>query len=162
MKKSTILTFATAAAIVATSAGTFATWDTLEASQSVTLTYANPVQVTMAQITNSEVLGDTINGKESVEIPVKVTVADYTKQENDKIVLTASGENNAELKGVTVSFKKSNAPLANGEDSEFVVGDNDYTAVVSVTKGDAKPDAADLTSKLEITSKLTPASSVVN
>lgn len=38
MKKSTILTFATAAAIVATSAGTFATWDKLQDTKTVTLT----------------------------------------------------------------------------------------------------------------------------
>lgn len=46
MKKSTILTFATAAAIVATSAGTFALWDTLSATKTATLTIRNPVTVT--------------------------------------------------------------------------------------------------------------------
>lgn len=47
MKKSTILTFATAAAVLATSAGTFAVWDQLEAKTSaVEVTIRKPATVT--------------------------------------------------------------------------------------------------------------------
>ena len=65
MKKSTILTFATAVAIVATSAGTFAAWDQLEDTSDVAnLVVGTPVTVQAGTLTTfseeSRVLGDTL------------------------------------------------------------------------------------------------------
>ena len=52
MKKSTILTFATAVAIVATSAGTFAAWDQLEDTSDVAnLVVGTPVTVQAGTLT---------------------------------------------------------------------------------------------------------------
>ena len=45
MKKSTLLSFVTAGAIVATSVGTYAAWDTLEATVGGTVNFGNPVTV---------------------------------------------------------------------------------------------------------------------
>lgn len=46
MKKSTILSLATAIAVVGTSAFTFAAWDELETTENTTLTYREPVKLT--------------------------------------------------------------------------------------------------------------------
>lgn len=51
MKKSTILTFATAAAVLATSAGTFATWDKLNATATGTVTLRDPAVVSTTDLT---------------------------------------------------------------------------------------------------------------
>lgn len=48
MKKSTILTFATAAAVLATSAGTFAAWDQTSVAQTQTVTLSKPVTMTLS------------------------------------------------------------------------------------------------------------------
>lgn len=48
MKKSTILTFATAAAVLATSAGTFAVWDKLDATtEAAQITMRKPAEVSV-------------------------------------------------------------------------------------------------------------------
>lgn len=47
MKKSTLLSFATAGAIVMASAGTYAAWDTLTADKTATLNFGTPVVLTM-------------------------------------------------------------------------------------------------------------------
>ena len=47
MKKSTLLSFATAGAIVVTSAGTYAAWDTLTDDTTADITFRNPVTVTV-------------------------------------------------------------------------------------------------------------------
>lgn len=51
MKKSTILTFATAAAVLATSAGTFAAWDVMDATATGTVTLRNPAVVSTEDLT---------------------------------------------------------------------------------------------------------------
>lgn len=50
MKKSTLLSLATAGAIVATSAFTFAAWDTTTAESTGTVTFSNPVTVTTSTV----------------------------------------------------------------------------------------------------------------
>lgn len=154
MKKSTILTFATAAAIVATSAGTFATWDTLSASQTVTLTYADPVVVSMKTLTAPTAkLGDSINGQKSVEIDVPVDVEGYARNENDAIQL--SSVTDLSSKDIKVTFKKGESTLTDGKDTAFDAT-NTYKAVVEVT-GQSKVDA-NLPASLEIKAELIPAS----
>lgn len=62
MKKSTILTFATVAAVLATSAGTFAAWDQTSVSQTQTVTLAKPVamSLTSADLTTNKTVGDEV------------------------------------------------------------------------------------------------------
>lgn len=50
MKKSTLLSLLTAGAVIATSAGTFAAWDTTSASVNQTLTLDKPVTVTATNL----------------------------------------------------------------------------------------------------------------
>ena len=45
MKKSTLLSLLTAAAVIVTTAGTYAVWDTLTASTTESITFRNPVTV---------------------------------------------------------------------------------------------------------------------
>lgn len=54
MKKSTVLSLATAGAIVATSLGTFAAWDSLNATSTGTLQVGNPVTISAAAATYDE------------------------------------------------------------------------------------------------------------
>lgn len=63
MKKSTILSLATAIAVVGTSAFTFATWDQLDASTTASLTIAAPVTMELENLTltdSTRELGDTV------------------------------------------------------------------------------------------------------
>lgn len=53
MKKSTLLSLATAGAIVATSVGTFAAWDQMDATSNGTVKLRNPVTVTATPMTTT-------------------------------------------------------------------------------------------------------------
>lgn len=97
MKKSTLLSFATAAAIVVTSAGTYAAWDKLSdtTENSVNLSYAKPVEVTPTIATTNKTLGPTdgINTEvNEFEVPITVNVTN----------LPADGTNKLQFKTVDV------------------------------------------------------------
>lgn len=157
MKKSTLLSLATAGAIVATSAFTFATWDKTTAEQTLTVSYANPVTVSMDALSfpGDKKLGDTINGVESVDVDVPVEITG--SKNGDKLKLSATGPENATLQGVSVSFKKGDTILTDGEDTITADGKTTYKAVVSIVKdGNAteKPADASLTSNISIKAEL--------
>lgn len=89
MKKSTLLSFATAAAIVVTSAGTYAAWDTTtKASNEATVTMAKKVDMevsTLAFITEEKT---TIDGTVPAQTAtVNVTVKDVPTGARDKYKL---------------------------------------------------------------------------
>lgn len=104
MKKSTLLSLATAGAIVATSAFTFASWDQLDDSKTVNLSYADPVVVTVADLTQLGDLGDTINGKSSVDITVPVTVTGSKNGDKLKFEATTTDNQKLDNSGLTVAF----------------------------------------------------------
>lgn len=116
MKKSTLLSLATAGAIVATSVGTFATWDTMNVSSTSTLTLDKPITMTMtsAQLTTTREAGTdpvyTGTHELTVEnLPTGVTADTY------KIVYEAKAytdyNTKTEADGVTVSATE-NTPAA--------------------------------------------------
>lgn len=77
MKKSTLLSFATAAAIVATSAGTYAAWDTTTASNSGTVTIRNKVTTTVEALNFTSDNEDTLlNGADDVPVYTSTTNVD--------------------------------------------------------------------------------------
>ncbi|WP_416327420.1 hypothetical protein [[Eubacterium] hominis] len=122
MKKSTLLSLATAGAIVATSVGTFAAWDVTQVTtetKSLTLGKAVVVQATSGNLTkdvknnlnNDE--GESING----DITVDLSSVDTPLQTNRSLEITPN-----------VNFKNGDAAIAD------VVEGTDYT--VEVKKAD--------------------------
>ncbi|WP_050636887.1 hypothetical protein [Candidatus Stoquefichus sp. SB1] len=73
MKKSTILSLATAGAIVATSAFTFAAWDQTEATGTASLTFRKPVTIT-EEITNPIKADYTLNAEATIDVPVTFAI----------------------------------------------------------------------------------------
>ena len=75
MKKTTILSLATAVAVVATSAGTYAAWDTLEVSKKASVTFSKPVEVALNDLSfeTTDALGSTREASDDITITVKDT-----------------------------------------------------------------------------------------
>lgn len=114
MKKSTWLSLATAAAIVTTSAGTFATWDSLTDTKTVEVTYVEGVKVktTIASTASGGVtIGDTIatGKKKTVEIPFDVEISGKVPTTHDTLEFSATGLQS----GANITFKKNNAEMLN-------------------------------------------------
>lgn len=75
MKKTTILSLATAVAVVATSAGTYAAWDTLEVSKAASVTFSKPVEVALNELSfeTTDALGSTRMASDEITITVTDT-----------------------------------------------------------------------------------------
>lgn len=75
MKKTTILSLATAVAVVATSAGTYAAWDTLEVSKAASVTFSKPVEVALNELSfeTTDTLGSTRMASDRITITVTDT-----------------------------------------------------------------------------------------
>lgn len=87
MKKTTILSLATAVAVVATSAGTYAAWDTLEVSKKASVTFSKPVEVALNDLSfeTTDALGSTRLASGDITITV-------TDTENQADTLTIKPE----------------------------------------------------------------------
>lgn len=136
MKKSTILTFATAAAVLATSAGTFAAWDQISDTQTATLTYANPVTVTET-ITPPSLTTYTLGAEKApeTEVSVKFAVSDQDSRATALTVVPSVKQGAADLVEngkVTVTVKKGETALVDNKDSS-IAANNDYTVVITPT-----------------------------
>lgn len=89
MKKSTLLSLATAGAIVATSAFTFAAWDKLDATtQAVTIKMRKPAEVTVATDLATGTATETFNSMPKYEATAKFNVADIPASEEAKYEFT--------------------------------------------------------------------------
>ena len=75
MKKTTILSLATAVAVVATSAGTYAAWDTLEVFKAARVTFSKPVEVALDELSfeTTDALGSTRLASDDITITVTDT-----------------------------------------------------------------------------------------
>lgn len=137
MKKSMLLSFVTAGAIIATSVGTYAAWDQTSASQTADLTFREPVSVTAAAIAE-----------------------DTTSSTDDQFILNGGtpayvGTSNFTVAGVPDDQKakyevKYTVKLMNG-DTE--ISTSDYKATVDDTKTDKDTD---VTGDHPITITITP------
>lgn len=79
LKKTTLLSIATAAAVITTSVGTFAAYDTVEATTTGgTVTFRNPVTVTAGELTMNET-DNQLNTNPSASGTVTFTVTDAEK-----------------------------------------------------------------------------------
>lgn len=175
LKKTTLLSLATAAAVITTSVGTFAAYDTLSANNTdsgAVLNFGAPVTVEMsmgAGEANARELGEA----PSVTTTATVTVANE-KSLGEKITLTfdlagTDGASLTETTDYTLDVKANSAYVAGGssitsksdnvnfEDSNISGGEKKYDVTVTLTESGAKKIAAQDGSadvKLEMTATL--------
>lgn len=126
MKKSTLLSLATAGAIVATSVGTFAAWDQMSAvsSESITLNYGTPVSTTVASVAlndSNAILAPSgsLEGSDEVIGTVKVTVNGPDAVASKALKLTAVSDANGETPllndNITIEFSEDGTTFNSGD-----------------------------------------------
>ena len=146
MKKKTLLSLLTGIAIVASTAGTYAVWDTLSAKSTGNVTFRNPVTVKAADTYTLTQSTSTLDTAPSASGTVTFNVSDPSKLGNTlTIVPTISGGNGATLSDFTIKLTNKNNPsdtITGDATSGFVdsqinnTGANDYT--VTVTPNNSK------------------------
>lgn len=175
MKKTTLLSLATAAAVITTSVGTFAAYDTLSANNTgngAVLNFGAPVTVEM-EVAAGEANDRALNEVPSVTTTATVTVANEDSL-GDKITLTfdLAGDDGANLIETTdyTLAVQANSEYSDGsgtvtsksdnitfEDSNVTAGKKTYDVTVTLTESGAekladKNGQADV--KLEMTAEL--------
>lgn len=154
MKKSTLLSLATAGAIVATSAFTFAAWDKTTDTKNAALTYRKPVTITetlTAPGTKDYTLGQTAP---AVDTNVTFAVSDEDNKVSSLTVTPSVKQGGTDLVSsnkVTVSVKKDGSVLAGNKDTS-VSASNVYTITVTPTEDATYDDLNNAT--LEVTGAL--------
>lgn len=143
MKKSTLLSLATAGAVIATSAGTFALWDTIESTSEGTVTMANAI-VLEAQTGSYNVMPRTpgtapvIKGSFAFKVTDKDNTAD-TLTLAPKVVLTAD-KDNADAKDyssyfdVTITQTGDDNGLSGLVDSKITKDDTQNSYEITLTE----------------------------
>lgn len=161
MKKSTLLSLATAGAIVATSAGTYAAWDKPDASTTANVNFRNPVTI---DVTSNYSLLDastaTLNSLQTVTGDVTFTVTDAGELADTlTLVPTVSGGNSASVNDFTFEIiDKKNGKIDDHGTGKFV--DTDITSTVytvNVTPKDtpeAKAHLKDTAVQIKLTATL--------
>lgn len=146
MKKSTLLSLATAGAIVATSVGTFAAWDTTDATSTGTVNFGTPVTVTAGTAPTYETANRSLN----VAPTSKGTVSFKVKDEKglaSTLKLSATVPD-AQKDLVDVTFEKDGvAGTAITEDTAVIkdgTTENKYTVIVKPKSGINDTDLAKL------------------
>ncbi len=139
MKKSTLLSLATAGAIVLTSAGTYAVWDTLSGTSKGQITVDNP-SVTVAATDMTFAKGTDTLGGDSIAYTgtAKFDVTDTGNHVNTMTLepTVKNGENAVDANDVEVTIKKGETALTNTDskytDTTLTSGANEYTVEVTV------------------------------
>lgn len=127
MKKSMLLSFVTAGAIIATSVGTYAAWDQMDATATGNITMRNPVSMAVENLTQPAETGSI------GQLPTYTTTATFTVE-------------NAPTTGYQL---KPTVTIKNGD---TVLTDTDITVEVEDDKG----TQADVNGKHTLTLKVTP------
>lgn len=157
-KKSTLLSLATAAAIVATTFGTYAVWDTLESETNQTVSIASP-SVTVNASSTGLVENDSVGAK-TVDYS---TTATFNITGADKLslltltptVTMTDGTSVTEGTDYDVAITQTDDTITDGVDSKLTEGANAYDVKVTIknstlqgkemkvtVKGEATPKAA--------------------
>jgi len=175
LKKTTLLSLATAAAVITTSVGTFAAYDTLSANNTgsgAVLDFGAPVTVSM-NVDAGEASSRGLGEAPSVTTTATVTVANEDDM-GDKITLAfdlagTDGASLTETTDYTLDVKANSAYVAGGssitsksdnvnfEDSNIAGGEKKYDVTVTLTETGAEKIAAQNGSadvKLEMTATL--------
>lgn len=139
MKKSTLLSLLTATSIVLTTAGTYAAWDSVQASTTEDVTFRNPVTVTV----NSD-----------YELTEKDASLGKTPTVTGDVSFTIS--NNASLADTLTIVPEVSGGTASVNDFDFVITDKDESSTPSLT-GDASSGFVDKSlNSTNYTIKVTP------
>lgn len=142
MKKSTLLSLLTAGAVIATSAGTFAAWDTTVATSTGTLSFDSPVTIATTSTPTYAQTGTRTYG----EKPVATGTVDFNVAGTGgkaKLKLNAVVKDkttDAVVSGVNVTFKKGSTDLTTGIDENVTDAANVYTVTITPTSDDATED----------------------
>ena len=146
MKKSTILSLATAIAVVGTSAFTFAVWDETTASKTATLSVGSPVKITADTFENfKEDSSRTLGNNPVYTSDVTFNISGNDTGKATSLTLTPTVKEN----DVTLSADKVDVTLEQtGDDTGLL----DLVDTVKVTVKDAGLAAKDLT--VEVTGEL--------
>lgn len=114
MKKTTLLSFATAAAIVVTSTGTFAVWDTMSSDATNTLTVTSPKITVNAGTLATFTSGNDVAGADSIEYTSSATFKVDGKDNISKVIPTVvvTDDNDAAVSGATATIVNPDAALA--------------------------------------------------
>lgn len=139
MKKSTLLSFATAAAIIATSAGTFAAWDQTKAvTDPVAITFRNKVTTTITTADfneNNAAIGTTPEFTSTPTIEVKDIPASVEKAEYNIVVKAYAYDTEA----AATAAKTAADPSTNASTNVDVTTTNDTTSLETATNGKVTP-----------------------
>lgn len=118
MKKTTILSLATAVAVVATSAGTYAAWDTLEVSKTASVTFSKPVEVALKELSfeTTDTLGSTPVASDTITI----TVTDTDNQAKTDTLTIKPEISVSDSSGITIDdFTIEVVDNTEGQNAEF-------------------------------------------
>ena len=157
MKKSTLLSLLTAGAVIATSAGTFAAWDTTTATSTGTLTIDKPVTVTVSALNlerdgglgqSTPVYIGEVNVK-AEDLPASVTADKYEITYEAKAYLATDETNKAPVEGITVTPNETTSVGLNQEHTvEVTVAVTDEAAAKTLAQNSTQLKV-DVTAKLE-------------
>lgn len=131
MKKSTILTFVTAAAVLATSAGTFAVWDQTKAVQTSEFTLRKPLVLDMAKMTPTKT-------DEVGSVPIYTAATNLTLTDVPDTVTSQTHE----IKYVAKVYK--------GYVDETNPGTEVTSGLIVTPTGETDPNAANHNVKVEV------------
>lgn len=145
MKKSTILSLATAIAVVGTSAFTFATWDQLEATNTGTLSLASPVKLS----SGNPVTYTTADNTLSTDAPTYSS--DVTFEVNDVTTKTITS---LEITSVKV-YENADSEKTDLADN-FTISIDGTTDNTGVTQSEGKVIDSSVETENKYTIKLTP------
>ncbi|WP_317317876.1 hypothetical protein [Longibaculum muris] len=136
MKKSTILSLATAIAVVGTSAFTFAAWDQLDATQNATLTYRKPVKLTetITQPTEGQYELGTEAPATTVEVSFEIENTDSkaTKLELTPTLNDSAGTNLDSKVNIAIQDMEGNA-ISDNTDTVTGSETKNYKVVITPT-----------------------------
>ena len=136
--KKQLLGILTAAAIVVTTVGTFAVWDTIEGTSTGTVTLAEPIMVTAENMTFTEAktMGDlpTYSGEAVFKV---ANVEDLSKVRLALEATISDGETPVSNTDVTVSITQSGDATFNGSLDTDLAETNTYTVTVKPNDTDA-------------------------
>lgn len=145
--KKKLLGILTAAAVVVTTVGTYAVWDTLSDTASATVDFTAPVTVTAGEL----VMGNEVDGEDGIptytgtvtfDVENKSGVTDSTKLELETKLKNPEGTA-APVGGYEVALSKGeetigvSADTQKGSDNAVIDGANTYTITVKPTDTEA-------------------------
>lgn len=138
-KKSTLLSLATAAAIVATTFGTYAVWDTLESDTSQKISIARPSVIvtanSVALTENNTIGGDEVNYSTTATFNIQGAENLSSLKLTPTVTMT---DETSITEGVDydVEIAQTDDTIVGGVDSSLVEGDNAYNVKVTIKNKD--------------------------